>query len=151
MSRFKIAMFHARSYNASMKNRSLILLVALAIVSIAAGPPNFAGEYADRNFLSGQATFQMSLEQSGNVVTVWFSAGYNDGHGLLPVADGNGKITSNGTVEFTFKDSAGNAGTGTITRAGDDIIVSLKTTRVADSRCVELYRQNMRLKKVGKK
>jgi len=144
-------MFRARSYNASMKNRSLILLVALAIVSIAAGPPNFAGEYADRNFLSGQATFQMSLEQSGSVVTVWFSAGYNDGHGLLPVADGNGKITSKGTAEFTFKDSARNAGTGTITRAGDDIIVSLKTTRVADSRCVELYRQNMRLKKVGKK
>ncbi|PYK83473.1 MAG: hypothetical protein DME28_00450 [Verrucomicrobia bacterium] len=144
-------MFRARSYNASMKNRSLILLVALAIVSIAAGPPDFAGEYADRNFLSGQATFQMSLEQSGSVVTVWFSAGYNDGHGLLPVADGNGKITSKGTAEFTFKDSARNAGTGTITRAGDDIIVSLKTTRVADSRCVELYRQNMRLKKVGKK
>jgi hypothetical protein len=134
-----------------MKNRSLILLVALAIVSIAAGPPNFAGEYADRNFLSGQATFQMSLEQSGSVVTVWFSAGYNDGHGLLPVADGNGKITSKGTVEFTFRDSARNGGTGTITPAGDDIIVSLKTTRVADSRCVELYRQNMRLKKVGKK
>ena len=144
-------MFRARSYNASMKNRSLILLVALAIVSIAAGPPDFAGEYADRNFLSGQATFQMSLEQSGSVVTVWFSAGYNDGHGLLPVADGNGKISSKGTAEFTFKDSARNAGTGTITRAGDDIIVSLKTTRVADSRCVELYRQNMRLKKVGKK
>jgi len=144
-------MFRARSYNASMKNRSLILLVALAIVSIAAGPPDFAGEYADRNFLSGQATFQMSLEQSGSVVTVWFSAGYNDGHGLLPVADGNGKITSKGTAEFTFKDNARNAGTGTITRAGDDIIVSLKTTRVADSRCVEFYRQNMRLKKVGKK
>ena len=151
MRQFKIAMLRARSYNASMKNRSLILLVALAIVSIAAGPPNFAGEYADRNFLSGQATFQMSLEQSGSVVAVWFSAGYNDGHGLQPVADGNGKITSKGTVEFTFKDSARNAGTGTIMRAGDDIIVSLKTTRVADSRCVELYRQNMRLKKVGKK
>ncbi len=144
-------MLRARSYNASMKNRSLILRVALAIVSIAAGPPDFAGEYADRNFLSGQATFQMSLEQSGSVVTVWFSAGYNDGHGLLPVADGNGKITSKGTAEFTFKDSARNGGTGTITRAGDDIIVSLKTTRVADSRCVELYRQNMRLKKVSKK
>jgi hypothetical protein len=144
-------MFRARSYNAPMKNRSLILLVALAIVSIAAGPPNFAGEYADRNFLNGQATFQMSLEQSGNTVSVWFSAGYNDGHSIQPVADGNGKITSKGTVELTFTDSARNAGTGTITRAGDDIIVSLKTTRVADSRCVELYRQNMRLKKVGKK
>ncbi len=144
-------MFRARSYNASMKNRSLILLVALAIVSIAAGPPNFAGEYADRNFLNGQATFQMSLEQSGNTVSIWFSAGYNDGHSIQPVADGSGKITGKGTVEFTFKDSSNNAGTGTITRAGDDIIVSLKTTRVADSRCVELYRQNMRLKKVGKK
>ena len=144
-------MFRARSYNAFMKNRSLILLVVLAIGSIAAGPSNFAGEYADRNFLNGQATFQMSLEQSGNTLSVWFSAGYNDGRGLQPVADGNGKITSKGTVEFTFKDSARNAGTGTITRAGDDIIVSLKTARVADSRCVELYRQNMRLKKVGKK
>ena len=118
---------------------------------IGAQPTNFAGEYADKSFLSGQATFQMSLEQNGNTVSVWFSAGYNDGHGLQPVADGNGKITSKGTVEFTFKDSARNAGTGTITRAGDDIIVSLKTTRVADSRCVELYRQNMRLKKVSKK
>jgi len=144
-------MFRAQSYNASMKNRSLILLVTLAIVSIAADPPNFAGEYADRNFLNGQATFQMSLEQSGNALSVWFSAGYNDGHGLQPVADGSGKITGKGTVEFTFKDSSNNAGTGTIARAGDDIIVSLKTTRVADSRCVELYRQNMRLKKVGKK
>ena len=134
-----------------MKNRSLILLVALAIVSIAAGPPNFAGEYADRNFLNGQATFQMSLEQSGNTVSIWFSAGYNDGHSIQPVADGSGKITGKGTVEFTFKDSSNNAGTGTIARTGDDIIVSLKTTRVADSRCVELYRQNMRLKKVGKK
>ena len=134
-----------------MKNRSLILLVTLAIVSIAAGLPNFAGEYADRNFLNGQATFQMSLEQSGNTVSIWFSAGYNDGHSIQPVADGSGKITGKGTVELTFTDSARNAGTGTITRAGDDIIVSLKTNRVADSRCVELYRQNMRLKRVGKK
>src|SRR5260370_37844494 len=143
-------MFRARSYNASMKNRSLILLVAVAIVSTAAGPPNFAGEYADRNFLKGQATFQMSLEQSGNTLSIWFSAGYNDGHGLQPVADGNGKITSKGTVELTFTDSARNAGTGTITRACDDIIVSLKTTRVPDSHFADLYRQNVRLKKDGK-
>src|SRR5260370_31931991 len=123
-------MFRARSYNASMKNRSLILLVALAIVAIAAGPPNFAGEYADRNFLNGQATFQMSLEQSGSTLTVWFSAGYNDGHGLLPEADGTGKVTGKGTVEFAFKDSARNAGTGTIARAGQYLIVPLNTPRV---------------------
>ena len=128
---------------------SCVLLVIAS--SIATQPTNFTGEYADRSFLNGQATFQMSLEQSGSAVTVWFSAGYDDGHGLQPIADGNGKITSKGTAQFTFKDSARNAGTGTIARAGDDIIVSLKTTRVADSRCLELYRQNMRLKKVGKK
>ena len=104
-----------------------------------------------RIFLGSQATFQMSLEQSGNTVTVWFSAGYNDGHGIQPVADGTGRVSAQGTVEFTFKDSSNNAGTGTITHAGEDIIVSVKTTRVADSRCIELYRQNMRLKKVGKK
>src|SRR5438552_13471427 len=132
---------------------ALFICVVLSATAsnIMPAEPNWVGEYADRSFLNGQATFQMSLEQSGSAVTVWFSAGYDDGHGLLPEADGSGKITPKGTVEFTFKDSARNAGTGTIARAGDDIIVSLKTTRVADSRCLELYRQNMRLKKVGKK
>jgi hypothetical protein len=135
-----------------MKRLIAPLLFVFMIASvIAAQPTNFAGEYADKNFLGGQATFQMSLEQNGNTVTVWFSAGYNDGHGLQPTADGTGKITSKGIVEFTFADSGRNAGTGTITRAGEDVLVSLKTTRVADSRCLELYRQNMRLKKVGKK
>jgi len=129
-----------------------LLSFLVAIVSTIAAPPtNFTGEFADKNFLNGQATFQMSLEQSGTTVTVWFSAGYNDGHSIQPVADGTGRASPKGTVEFTFKDSSHNAGSGTITRAGDDIVVSLKTTRVADSRCLELYRQNMRLKKVGKK
>jgi len=126
------------------------VLLTIAPV-IAAQPTNFAGEFANRSFLNGQATFQMSLEQTGNAVSVWFSAGYNDGHSIQPVADGTGRAGPKGTVEFTFKDSSHNAGTGTITRAGDDIIVSLKTTRVADSRCLELYRENMRLKRVSKK
>jgi hypothetical protein len=135
-----------------VKDRHLLLSAsALVLAIVSAHGESFAGEYADRNFLNGQATFQMSLEQSGNTVSVWFSAGYNDGHSIQPVADGSGKVTGKGTVEFTFKDSSHNAGTGTITRAGDDIIVSLKTTRVADSRCLEIYRQNMRLKRVSKK
>ena len=113
-------------------------------------PPNFAGEYADRNFLNGQAVFQMSLEQSGNAVSVWFSTGYNDGHGCAPEATGTGKVTAKGTVEFTFRDSSKNFGRGRITRAGDGIVVSLKPTRISDTQCVELYRQRMRLKRVGK-
>jgi len=131
--------------------RLAIATILLVFLPAAARAQNFAGEYADKNFLNGQATFQMSLEQSGSAVTVWFSAGYNDGHSIQPIADGSGKANSKGIVEFTFKDSSHNAGTGTITRAGDDIVVSLKTARVADARCLELYRQNMRLKRVGKK
>ena len=99
---------------------SCILIVIAS--AIAAQPTNFAGEYADRNFLNGQATFQMSLEQSGNALSVWFSAGYNDGHSIQPVADGSGKITGKGTVELTFTDSARNAGTGTIVRPGLSIL-----------------------------
>ncbi len=135
-----------------MKDISLLLVaIALAFTIVSARGQNFAGEYADRSFLNGQATFQMSLEQNGSSVSVWFSAGYNDGHGIQPVADGSGRIGGKGTVEFTFKDSSRNVGTGTITHASDDIIVSLKVTRVADPRCLEIYRQNMRLKRVSKK
>jgi hypothetical protein len=135
-----------------MKDRHLILAVmALAIVSIAADAPNFAGEYADKKFLNGQAVFQMSLEQEGNALSVFFTAVYHDAHGAAPEATGSGKVTGKGTVEFKFEDSFKNIGTGTIKRAGDDIVVSIKTTRVADSRCLAFYGQNMRLKRVGKK
>lgn len=135
-----------------MNDRHLPLLaIALVGAAVSARGQNFSGEYADRNFLGGQATFQMSLEQNGSGVSVWFSAGYNDGHSIQPIADGTGKVSGKGTVDFTFTDSSRNAGNGTITRAGDDIIVSLKTTRMADSRCLEIYRQNMRLKRIGKK
>src|SRR5437899_13101794 len=123
-----------------------LLFAHMIAAAISVEAQNFTGEYADRNFLSGQAAFQMSLEQSGSAVSVWFSAGYNDGHSIQPIADGSGKMTGKGSVEFSFTDSSHNAGTGTITRAGEDIIVSIKTTRVADSRCLSLYRQNMRLK-----
>jgi len=135
-----------------MKDRQLLFTaIAFALSVTAAEASSFAGEYADKKFLNGQAVFQMSLEQSGNTVSVWFSAGYNDGHGAAPEAEGTGKVTNKGTVEFKFEDSSKNAGTGTITRAGDDVVVSIKTTRVVDSRCLEFYQLNMRLKRVGKK
>jgi hypothetical protein len=130
---------------------AVIIASAVTSSSFAAEPTNFAGEYADKKFLKGQGVFQMSLEQNGNNVSVFFSTAYSDGHGAAPEADGTGKVTSKGTVEFRWEDSLKNAGTGTITRSGDDVIVSIKTMRVADSRCLEFYRQNMRLKPAGKK
>jgi hypothetical protein len=126
-----------------------IALLASTVYALSAGE-NFSGEYADKNFLNGQAVFQMSLQQSGDTVSVWFSAGYNDGHGAAPEADGTGKVTSKGTVEFKFKDSSKNAGTGRILPAGEGIMVSLKTKHISDSSCLEYDGQKMRLKRVGK-
>src|SRR2546428_3118722 len=112
-----------------MKDRHLTLaLMALAIAAIAAEAPSFTGEYADKKLLGGNAVFQMSLEQSGKTVSVWFSAVRNDGTGADPEATATGKVAG-GKVEFSFTDSFKNSGTGTIARAGDDIIVSIKTTR----------------------
>jgi hypothetical protein len=139
-----------------MKRILSVSIVATAFLTaasslFAAATPNFAGEYADKNFLNGQAVFQMSLEQSGDTVSVWFSPGYKDGHGAAPEADGTGKVTSKGTVDFKFEDSFKNAGTGTMLHSGPDIIVSFKMTRVVDSRCLVFYGENVRLKRVGKK
>lgn len=92
----------------------------------------------------------MSLEQTGNTVSVFFSAVRNDGSGAAPEADGSGKVTSKGIIEFKWEDSFKNAGTGTIMRSGEDVTVLLKTQRVADSRCLQFYGQNIRLKRVKK-
>ncbi len=133
-----------------MKDLRLLFLIAASLFSIAASAANFAGEYSDKKFLNGQGVFELSLEQSGNNVSIFFSAGFNDGHGAAPEADGKGKVTARGTLEFTWEDGNKNAGSGTISRAGQDVIVSIKTTRVADPRCLVFYKQNMRLQRVKK-
>ncbi|HEY6111842.1 MAG TPA: hypothetical protein VIV62_04955 [Chthoniobacterales bacterium] len=131
-----------------MKDRHLLLVaVAIAFTIVSARGQNFTGEYADRNFLNGRAVFQMSLQQSGNAVSVWFSTGYNDGHGCSVDAQGTGKLSGKGAVEFTFQDSSRNAGSGTIMRSADGIAVSVRVTRAADARCLEFYRQAIRLKR----
>lgn len=133
-------------------NRAFVPLFIFVVLAsaFAAEAPNWAGEYADKKFLNGQAVFQLSINQSGTAIQVSFDAVYDDGHGAAPEAEGSGKVTNKGTVEFKFEDSFKNAGTGTITRAGDAVIVSLTTMRVADSRCLPFYGQNMRLKRVKK-
>lgn len=117
---------------------------------LAAGPAKFDGEFADKNFLNGQGVFEFSVHQSGNALEIGFDAAFSDGHGATPDATGTGKVNGN-TAQFTWKDSQGNTGTGTISPAGDGIVVSMKTVHVADSRCLVFYRENMKLKRTGKK
>src|SRR5581483_4677663 len=123
---------------------SLFIAVCLApSVVLAAGPENFSGEWADKHY-QGNAVFQLSLEQSGSDISVVFSANRTDGSGAAPEADGKGKIAG-GAVQFTWSDSFGNAGTGTIKKSGRDVIISIKAMKVADSRCLMFYGDNIRL------
>jgi hypothetical protein len=112
--------------------------------------PNWAGDYANNNFLNGQAAFQMSIEQSANAIKVSFDAAYTDAHGAAPDGGGQAKITGKNPLEFNWEDSFQNPGTGTIKRSGNGITVSMKPTRVVDSRCLVFYGDKMRLKRVKK-
>ena len=127
-----------------------ILVIAIS-PALAAAPAGFTGEWADKNYLKGKGVFQLSLEQKGSDVSVFFSAAHDDGSGGAPEADAKGKVTGKGMVEFTWEDSFKNSGTGTIKRAGNDVVVSLKPTHVTESRCLEFYGDNIRLKPAGKK
>ncbi len=122
----------------------LSLLLVLGGSLEAATSSNFAGEWADKHY-HGNSVFQLSVEQSGNSVSIFFSATRSDGSGADPEGNGKGKVAG-GVVQFTWTDSFGNAGTGTIKKSGADAIISIKATRVADSRCLMFYGDNIRLK-----
>jgi hypothetical protein len=123
-----------------------IILIGLAAPSVfAADTLSFAGEFTDKNFMKSKAVFQLSVEQKGNDVSVFFSAGHVDGHGAAPEADGRGKATGKNTLEFKWEDSFKNSGTGTIKREGNGVILSLNPTHVEEPRCLQFYRQNMKL------
>ena len=136
-----------------MKKHSFpFAMIALAVIGTvtAAGPAKFDGEFVDKKFLDGQGVFEFSIHQSGSALEIAFDAAYSDGRGATPDATGAGKVNGN-TAQFTWKDSVGNTGTGSISLAGDDIIVSMKTVHVADPHCLAFYRENMKLKRMGKK
>ena len=137
-----------------MKSFPVISAAILTFLSVesafASGPANFAGEYADKKFMNGAAILQLSLEQTGSKVSIFFSGVRHDGQGAAPEFDSTGTVTGKGAVEFKFEDGMKNSGTGTITRAGDDVLLSLKPTHVADPRCLPFYGKNMRLTRLKK-
>jgi hypothetical protein len=81
---------------------------------------------------------------------VSFDAAWADGHGAAPEAEGPATVSGN-TLTFKFEDTFKNSGSGTITRAGNDIIVTVNPTHVVEPRCLGFYGHKMRLKRVAKK
>ncbi len=132
-----------------MKRSGTVALAVLLVIASSgfSAEPSWVGKYTNENFLNGEAGFQLTIEQSGDVLQVLFDAAYKDAHGAAPDGGGEAKITGKDTLELKWEDSFNNSGTGTIKRAGDRIIVSMKT-RVVDERCLAFYGDNMRLKRV---
>jgi len=126
------------------------MFLSATIANTALTESNWTGEYANKKFLNGEAVLQFSIEQSANAIKIAFDAAYNDAHGAAPDGEGQATITGKNTLEFKWEDSFKNSGTGTIMRTGGGIIVSMKTMRVVDSRCLAFYGQKMRLRRVEK-
>src|SRR5437879_1592432 len=78
----------------------LAAAIWLSVTVAFAAAESFAGEYADKNYLHGKAVFQLSVEQGGGEVGLFFSAGNNDGTGSAPEGQGRGRVTNKGAVEF---------------------------------------------------
>jgi len=128
---------------------AIVLLAGLSLTTQAANSSSWVGQYRDDKFLGDRAVFQLSIEQSGNAIQVSFDAAWDDAHGAAPEAQGPATVSGN-SLTFKFEDSFGNSGTGTMTRAGSDIVLTINPTHVADSRCLAFYGKNMRLKRVAK-
>lgn len=124
-----------------------IVFAGLILPTEAANSSSWVGQYRDDKFLGDRAVFQLSIEQSGNAMQVSFDAAWNDGHGAAPEAQGPATVSGN-KLTFKFEDSFGNSGTGTMTRAGNDVVLTINPTHVADSRCLAFYGKNMRLRRV---
>ena len=128
---------------------SVVVTLALGPTGIAAESSSWAGEFKNEKLLKGTATLQLSIEQQGRKVQVSFDAVRNDGKGAAP--EGQGLATASGdTLQFKFEDNFRNAGTGTIRRSGEDVILSMKTTRVGNKDAAMFYMDNMQLKRAGK-
>ena len=134
----------------SVRLLAAVASFAFAFSSLGADPGGWAGEFKNQKLLNGKATFQLSIEQQGGKVQVSFDAVRNDGKG--PAPEGQGSATASGdTLQFRFEDNFKNAGTGTIKRSVDDVLVSMKATRVGNKDAAMFYGEDMQLKRVGKK
>jgi hypothetical protein len=120
-----------------------VLCLCLA-ASLPAKEANWTGNYTDKKYFNGQAVFQLNVLQEGEAITVDFDAVRNDGHGCAPQGNGPAKIVDENTLQFTFTDTAANAGTGAIKRVGEGVIISIIPIRVADSSCMVSYKRTSR-------
>jgi len=94
--------------------------------------------------------FQLTIEQSGSKIQVSFDAANNDGSDCAPEAQGMATASGKDKLQFSFRDNQWNSGSGTITRSGEQLVVSLKATKMANPGCAKFYRDNIRVQRMKK-
>lgn len=99
--------------------------------------PDFSGRYERAG--DSKSVFILYVRQAGANADVEFSASKADGSGAAPDGTGTGRLNDKGELEFTFEDSFGNKGTGTLKKTGGSLQLNLKATTVNEARAVKLY------------
>lgn len=102
------------------------------------GPVNYAGHYelVDNH---PDRVFTLDLSQSGSRVKIAFFAAVLNDPGAKPEGKGLGRVNSRGILNFTFKDSFANEGTGTLEPAGDGYRIEMRITKFVDPAPLHFY------------
>jgi hypothetical protein len=114
------------------------LILALSALRAEAGDVNFTGHYelADKK---ADSVFSLDVTQTGTHADLSFSASMEDGSGAAPDGDGKGQLVNPWEIDFTFKDSFGNEGTGKLWVGKIGWHLMLTPTKVVEPRAVRFY------------
>jgi hypothetical protein len=127
---------------------ALVALALFAFLSIHASadtPKNFSGHY--ELLVTKDRVFTLNVKQDDDRAKISFSASMSDGSGASPDAEGKGSI-DDGVLNFKFKDSFNNEGTGVLTFKHNAYRVSLTVTKAVDPSPFHFY-GDMALKQVS--
>ena len=99
--------------------------------------PDFSGRYERAG--DAKSVFILYVRQAGANADVEFSASKADGTGAAPDGTGTGSLNDKGELAFTFEDSSGNKGTGTLKKTGGSFQLSMKAEPVVEARAAKFY------------
>ena len=101
-------------------------------------PVNYTGHYelVDNH---PDRIFTLDLSQSGSRVKVVFFAEVRNDPGAKPAGKGLGRVNDQGILEFTFKDSFANEGSGTLEPANNGYRIEMRITKFVDPAPLHFY------------
>jgi hypothetical protein len=138
-----------------MNSRCIGLLIAsifwawLCVPAALASAPNYTGHY-ETPASKTDWSFSLDVTQTGSKATITFSAGMADGSGAAPDGDGGGKLDAKGALQFTFKDSFDNEGTGTLVAGKNGYQLTMNVTKGVEPRALVFYQEIILIKKSDK-